>query len=82
MPDSNDLPVRLRRLREHFDLTQQRVADLVDLDYKYYQKIEAGRPRRDMYLSTLARFARLYHLESWQLLHPDYVKFAKKPKER
>ncbi len=71
----------MRRFRAHFALTQQQVAEFTGVSYKNCQRIESGR-QRHMWLDTAERFARLYHLELWQLLHPDFLKFPKKPRAR
>lgn len=81
MPTLKDVASRLRKLRAHFDLTQQQVAEFTGINYKYYQRIESS-SQHHMWLDTAERFARLYHLELWQLLHPDFLKFAKKPRAR
>ncbi|MBS0164021.1 MAG: helix-turn-helix transcriptional regulator [Nitrospira sp.] len=81
MATLKDISSRLRKLRSEFDLTQQQVAEFTGVSYKYYQRLESGRGHH-IWLDTVERFARLYHLELWQLLHPDFLKYARKPRLR
>ena len=79
MRDIEELKKRLRLLREKFGLTQQQVAALAGLDYKFYQYIESPR-KKQIWLETIARMADVYRMEVWQILHPDFLEHAKRPK--
>jgi DNA-binding XRE family transcriptional regulator len=52
---------RLRKLRAKHSLTQEDVAKIAGINYKYYQSVEAGR-RNEVRLSTLEKFANAYNL--------------------
>ena len=64
------LSLRLRRLRQHHELTQEQFAETIGLSYKFYQQIEAGR-KKQIWLETVERLAIGFGLEAWQLLSPD-----------
>lgn len=49
--------VNLRKLRQARKLTQQRLADLAGIEYKYIQRLESKKPPA-VRLDTLARLAR------------------------
>jgi len=51
------LRAHLRKLREIHTLSQEEVAHLAGIDYKFYQSIEAGR-RKELRVSTVERLAR------------------------
>ena len=59
----------LRLLRERHSLTQERVAEMCGIDYKFYQHIEAGR-RPCVRLDTLSRLARPFSLGPGEILLP------------
>lgn len=65
-----DLRTRLRELRKITGWSQEQVAELAKLDYKFYQSIEAGR-RKQLRVSTLERIAKPYGLEAYHLLAPE-----------
>lgn len=67
------LASRLRRLRQHHELTQEQFAETIGLSYKFYQQIEAGR-KKQIWLETVERLAAGFGLEAWQLLAPDEPK--------
>jgi transcriptional regulator with XRE-family HTH domain len=58
----------LRALRERRGLTQERAAQLIGCDYKYYQTLEAG--SRDIHLSTLERIANAFGVDASGLVGP------------
>ena len=64
------LASRLRRLRQRHKLTQERFAEAIGLNYKFYQQIEAGR-KKQIWLETVERLAAGFGLEAWQLLGPE-----------
>jgi len=64
------LLARVRELREAKDLTQAQFAERADIDYKYYQHLEAGR-RIDVKLSTLQKLAKACGIELYELLNFD-----------
>ncbi len=63
-------PGRLRRLRQHHELTQEQFAETIGLSYKFYQQIEAG-CKKQIWLETVERLATGFGLEGWQLLSTD-----------
>lgn len=78
MLEINELKRRFRLLRETYQLTQHDVAALSGLDYKFYQYIESPR-KKQIWLETVSRIAAVYRMELWQLLHPDFLKFSRRP---
>jgi transcriptional regulator with XRE-family HTH domain len=48
---------RIRTLREKSGLTQQKLAELADLDYKHVQRIESKNPT-DVKLETVEKLAK------------------------
>ena len=48
---------RIRKLREKKGLTQQKLAELADLDYKHIQRIESKNPT-DVKLETIKKLAK------------------------
>jgi transcriptional regulator with XRE-family HTH domain len=63
---------KLKVLRKGLGLTQEKFAERLDLNYKYYQKLELGL-RKDIRSSTIDRIAEAVGLESWELLHPKIL---------
>ena len=57
---------RIRELRRTHGLTQEQAAALIGMEYKYYQMIEWG--RKNLRMDTMARIAKAYHLEVWDLV--------------
>ena len=62
-----NLRANLRRIRLAKELTQQGVADLAGVDYKYLQNIEAGR-WPNLTLATLQKLADALDVKAWELL--------------
>ena len=56
-------------MRERHGLTQERVAELAGIDYKFYQSIEAAR-RPNVTLSTLDQIAGVYGISGYNLISP------------
>jgi transcriptional regulator with XRE-family HTH domain len=81
------LIARLREMRKHHSLTQEKVSELSGVSYKYYQQIEIGQ-RIDLRLSTLEKIASAYGIGVHELLAPSFPKVrvtkpaAKKSKGR
>jgi transcriptional regulator with XRE-family HTH domain len=66
----------------HLDcLTQEDVAHLAGIDYKFYQSIEAGR-RKELRVSTIERIAKVYELEAHHLLAPKLPKIRAAKEEK
>jgi transcriptional regulator with XRE-family HTH domain len=59
----------IKLLRERHGLTQERVAELSGIDYKFYQSIETGR-RPNVTLSTLDQIAGVYGIPGQKLISP------------
>jgi transcriptional regulator with XRE-family HTH domain len=64
-----NLRQNMRRIRLNHGLTQQRVADLAGVEYKYLQNIEAGR-WPNLTLVTLEKIADALKVKPWELLCP------------
>jgi len=56
-------------MRERHGLTQERVAELAGIDYKFYQSIETGR-RPNVTLATLDHIAGVYGIFGYDLISP------------
>ncbi|MEI6714247.1 MAG: helix-turn-helix transcriptional regulator [Verrucomicrobiota bacterium] len=59
---------RLRALRKVRGLTQEQASSLIGCDYKYYQRLEAG---KDVRLSTLAKIATALGVDPSELLKTE-----------
>ena len=59
---------RLRALRNKHGLTQQRLAELADLDYKHVQLLEGSRPPYAR-LDTLEKLAKAFGMTLSELLN-------------
>lgn len=57
----------LRLLRKRHSISQERIAELSGLDYKFYQAVEAGR-RPNVTLATLDNIAEVYGVSGYQLI--------------
>jgi transcriptional regulator with XRE-family HTH domain len=51
--------VRLRELRKKYAYTQQKLAELSDIEYKHVQRLESKKPC-DIKLSTLKKLAKAF----------------------
>lgn len=69
MSTLRDLAVRLRRLRQRHELTQEQFAEVAGISYKFYQQIEAAR-KKQIWLETVERLASGFGLQAWELLTP------------
>jgi len=74
----DNLRANLKRLRLMRGLTQQKLSERADLEYKYLQKIESGR-WPGLQLRTVERLARAVDVEAWELLCPPRERTARKP---
>lgn len=61
------LSKKIRLLRKRRRYTQEQLAELTGLDYKYVQKIESKHPP-DLRLNTLERLAKALKVPAWKLL--------------
>jgi transcriptional regulator with XRE-family HTH domain len=68
---SNDIKVdysrRLRQLRKKHKLTQQKLAELANVEYKHIQRLEGKNPC-DIKLSTLEKLAKAFGISISKLL--------------
>jgi transcriptional regulator with XRE-family HTH domain len=62
------LSKNLRSLRKLSGLTQERVAEIADISYKYYQSIEGNR-HTNLQLKTLDSLADLFGVSTFELIH-------------
>lgn len=58
---------RLRSLRKKHKLTQQKLAELADVEYKHIQRLESNKPC-DVKLSTLKKLAKAFNLSLSKLM--------------
>jgi len=58
---------RIRKLRKKYGYTQQKLAELAELDYKHIQKLEGKNPTNPR-LDTLEKIARAFNLSLSKLL--------------
>lgn len=58
---------RLRELRKQRKLTQEALAELAGLEYKYIQMLEGKKPPSAT-LRTLAKLGKAFDLEPWELI--------------
>jgi transcriptional regulator with XRE-family HTH domain len=70
--------MNLRRIRLLQGLTQQKVADLAGIEYKYLQNIEAGR-WPNLTLATVQKIADALKIKPWELLCDVSVNQRKQP---
>lgn len=67
----NDIKVnyskRLRQLRKKYGYTQQKLAELADVEYKHIQRLESKKPC-DIKLSTLEKLAKAFGISLSKLL--------------
>lgn len=59
----------MKLARKRQGITQQELAELAGLEYKYVQKIESGR-WPGLQLRTIEILAKALKLESWELISP------------
>lgn len=59
---------RLRMLRKEYGYTQQKLAELADVEYKHIQRLESKKPC-DVKLSTLEKIAKAFDLPLSKLLN-------------
>ena len=58
---------RLRQLRKKYGYTQQKLAELANIEYKHIQRLESKKPC-DVKLSTLEKIAKAFNLSLSELL--------------
>jgi transcriptional regulator with XRE-family HTH domain len=76
-----NLRTNLRRIRLLKGLTQQSVADLAGIEYKYLQNIEAGR-WPNLTLATLQKIADALKIKPWELLCDVSAEQRKQPSRK
>lgn len=59
---------RLRQLRKKRGYTQQKVAELANIEYKHIQRLESKKPC-DVKLSTLEKIAKAFNISLSELLN-------------
>lgn len=65
-----ELAQRLRRLREKHGYTQQKLAELSDIDYKHLQRLESKNPSGAT-IDTLEKLAKAFNVSISKLLDFD-----------
>ena len=75
------LAQNLRSSRLNKGLSQQALAESIDMAYKYYQELESGRVPT-VKLDTIERLANALDVSPWMLLHPDEIEPAKVKRAR
>ncbi|MDD5194547.1 MAG: helix-turn-helix transcriptional regulator [Candidatus Omnitrophica bacterium] len=67
----NDIKInyskRLRQLRQKYGYTQQKLADLANVEYKHIQRLESKKPC-DVKISTLEKIAKAFGIPLSKLL--------------
>jgi len=63
----NKLAKQIRRLRQRFDYTQDRLAEIAGIDYKYVQRIEGKSPPA-VRIDTLEKLAKAFRMTLSELL--------------
>ncbi len=58
---------RLKKLREKYGYTQERLSHLADIDYKYLQRIEGKNPP-NIKIDTLEKLAKAFNISLSKLL--------------
>ncbi len=58
----------LKKYRKLRKLTQQQLAELAEIEYKYIQRLEGKNPTA-VRIDTVARLAKALHIEPFKLLH-------------
>lgn len=58
---------RLRKLRKEHNYTQQKLAELANIEYKHIQRLESKKPC-DVKLSTLGKIAKAFDISLSELL--------------
>ncbi len=58
---------KIKELRQKKGYTQEKLADLVKIDYKYLQKIEGKNPP-NLTIETIERFAKVFKITVSRLL--------------
>jgi transcriptional regulator with XRE-family HTH domain len=58
---------QLRRLRKDLRLTQEEMAERVDIDIRYYQRLESKTPNA-VKIDTIGKIAKALNLPPWKLL--------------
>ena len=58
---------RIRQLRRKYGYSQQKLAELADIEYKHIQRLESKRPC-DVKLSTLEKLAKAFNITISKLL--------------
>ena len=69
MPALKNLSANMKRLRKQQGLTQQGLAELAGLEYKYVQKIESGR-WPGLQLRTIETLAKALGVQAWEIIAP------------
>ena len=59
--------INLRRFRKLRKLTQQRLAELAEIEYKYIQRLEGKKPTA-VRIDTVARLAKVLKIQPFELL--------------
>jgi len=60
---------KIRELRKKRELTQEKLAEIADIDYKYLQRIEGKNPP-NIKLETIAKLAKTLKASPSSLLEP------------
>ena len=61
------LAKRLKQLRKKYNYTQEKLAEMTGIDYKYLQKIEGSKPPA-VKIDTLERLAKAFRIPISKLL--------------
>lgn len=81
MNDLYQISPRLKELRALSGLTQEEFSEYAEINYKFYQQLEAGR-RKLVRIDTVQRICRAYGIELWEFFHPKAPKISISPQKR
>lgn len=63
-----DIALRLKALRKAAGITQEELAELSGLSYKFYQHLESGR-KQLVRIDTIERICSGYKIELWEFFY-------------
>ena len=73
MSTEQKLAMHIKLLRKERNLTQNALAELADIEYKYLQALESLKNTHSPTLRTLEKISSALGLEVWEFLRPLYL---------
>jgi len=71
------IAVRLKAIRDSKGLTQEKFAEKIGFNYKFYQNLESGR-NKYIRMDTVERLAEACDMKIWEFLTPPDPKFLER----